>query len=358
MTSIGDYAFAGSGITSIQVPANVSAVGNYAFADCSALTEVTVNGTAKPSVGTYLFRNCPVLVKVQGINYLAEIPEGMFDGCSSFDASIPEFGNVTKIGAYAFRSSGITSANLELVTSVGDYAFAETNQLGEVLINLDHTPTFGTGVFFNNTAFATVPSLGDEIPTLGMAHVKGNDRLKVTASHVGEAAYANNSSVKIIEFTSALRKIDAHAFRNLTSLEEVDVTPLKSDIPEVDPEAFSGLLNDNGRYNVTLHVADDTNDDWQQHPVWSLFKISNTSSTGATTINTPDTDIRISRIADAVNLQSNHTIDFVGIYSLDGMTLHESNPGLESVAVEGIDNDGVVIVKAISDGHVKIVKLK
>jgi fibronectin type 3 domain-containing protein len=51
VTSIGASAFYGTTITTITIPANVTSIGNSAFASCSSLTSITFNGGA-PTVGT------------------------------------------------------------------------------------------------------------------------------------------------------------------------------------------------------------------------------------------------------------------------------------------------------------------
>ena len=56
--AIGDYAFAATGLESVRLPASVSAVGNYAFADCRKLVEVTILG--RPTVGTRPFRRAGI----------------------------------------------------------------------------------------------------------------------------------------------------------------------------------------------------------------------------------------------------------------------------------------------------------
>ena len=45
VTSIGDAAFAGSGLTSIVIPVSVTSIGYQAFDDCSNLTTVYYTGS-------------------------------------------------------------------------------------------------------------------------------------------------------------------------------------------------------------------------------------------------------------------------------------------------------------------------
>ena len=58
VTSIGNYAFFGSGLTSITLPASVTSIGNAAFQYCYNLASVTVYATTPPSLGNYAFKDC------------------------------------------------------------------------------------------------------------------------------------------------------------------------------------------------------------------------------------------------------------------------------------------------------------
>ena len=64
VTSIGNYAFAEcSGLTSVTIPGSVTSIGEYAFSYCSRLTSVTIPGSVT-SIGNYAFYNCSGLTDV------------------------------------------------------------------------------------------------------------------------------------------------------------------------------------------------------------------------------------------------------------------------------------------------------
>jgi hypothetical protein len=56
--TIGEYAFAGCGLTSLALPGSVAKVGDYAFANCASLTSATIEG--EPAMGKYPFRRTGV----------------------------------------------------------------------------------------------------------------------------------------------------------------------------------------------------------------------------------------------------------------------------------------------------------
>jgi hypothetical protein len=66
VTSIGDFAFQGSGLTSVTIPSSVTSIGNGAFLGCTSLTSVTFE-EGVTIIGSYiqpLFLNCHNLTSV------------------------------------------------------------------------------------------------------------------------------------------------------------------------------------------------------------------------------------------------------------------------------------------------------
>ena len=56
VTGIGDYAFSDKqGLVSIDIPASIAHIGNYAFGRCSSLAVLTCFSTTPPSLGTGIF---------------------------------------------------------------------------------------------------------------------------------------------------------------------------------------------------------------------------------------------------------------------------------------------------------------
>ncbi len=349
---IGESAFAASELGQLDIPTTVETIGDNAFANCAALANVTVNKTV--SFGKGVFKDCRALKNVAFGYSIAEIPEAMFDGCSSYTAALPE--SVTAIGDYAFRGAGLETVDLRAIESIGAFAFADMPNLSEVIIGMDEPVSVGSGAFFNNRSIADLPNWEGVLPDLALASTAGRKSLSVSFPEIGTAAFANNQAVQEVTLTETVKKIAPHAFRNLTALSQVNVTDLGTNMPEVAPESFSGLENENGRYDIILNVSKDTNDKWAEYPVWGLFDIKNMQTgVGSVAVNT--VDITIARNGDVVSVDSTMPIDFVGVYSLNGMTLHESNPGVDRYEMSGIDPTTIVIVKVKSGDVVKVLKL-
>ena len=85
----------------MNISDNITEVGDFAFAQNSSLSEVTL-GSGIEGIERGTFANCESLVSI-------EIPD-----------------NITYIGDSAFKDTGLTTVNIpESVTSVGKSAFAE-----------------------------------------------------------------------------------------------------------------------------------------------------------------------------------------------------------------------------------------
>ena len=180
-SSRGPFYTARSTLTCITIPETIETIGNYAFNDCTALTEINYNATnaADLTSGNWVFFNagrdgdgitvnigsnvtrlpnyifCPYssyTVNITTVNFaegsLCEsIGSSAFRYCSSLTSiNIPE--GVTSIGNYAFSDcSSLTSITIpDSVTSIGSYAFRGCSKLTSVTIP-ENVTSFGTWAF-------------------------------------------------------------------------------------------------------------------------------------------------------------------------------------------------------------------
>lgn len=154
ISKIGENAFRGTGFTSLNIPATVTSLGEYAFADCALLKSVTL--PADYEYNGAVFEGCPdTLVITGGVKKVAEfsangdgtrtlvkfldtsassfeIPEdvtvigtGAFENLSNLKTvTFAQSSRPLEIQTYAFKSSGITRIVLPArLTSLGGEAF-------------------------------------------------------------------------------------------------------------------------------------------------------------------------------------------------------------------------------------------
>lgn len=149
LTTIGERAFRSSGLTSVNIPANVTSVGDGAFGQCMQLNAATI-GCA--TISRAMFAYCKSLTSVQMLDNVKTIGEGAFSSCSQ----LPEItlgSGVTSIGGQAFMEctalrSAVIPGSLRVLTfeSFWRCTSLETVHVGE-------------GVQEIQTAFKECPAL-------------------------------------------------------------------------------------------------------------------------------------------------------------------------------------------------------
>lgn len=346
---IGKSAFAATSVKVLSLPATIESIGDYAYSGCTQLTCATLPGDIQ--LGTGVFKDCTKLSIVKFTTEPTLFSTSLFEGCSAFDCTIPE--TVTEIGNNALRLTATKTADLQNVTKVGDFAFADCPALNEILVSSTNSIEFGKGAFFLDSSLSNIPVWEGNLPALFAANVSAIIPSTINVSVIGEGAYANNESTDTITLGSAVTEIKDNAFRNNINLKSIDVTALNSNIPTVSATAFSGLEDEDGRYPISLNVKKGTTETWKSDAVWSLFNIN--EFTGVESV-AEASRINISRNNGVITVESDLAIDSFSVYSLSGVLLFSANPNSMTATAAGID-DEVVIVRVQAGKSIKITKL-
>ena len=83
VTAIGDYAFSDcTSITSVTIPGTITEIGDSAFADCKKLTSVTIPETVT-TIGDCAFWNCASLASITIPSSVTKIGTSAFQGCEN-----------------------------------------------------------------------------------------------------------------------------------------------------------------------------------------------------------------------------------------------------------------------------------
>ena len=152
VTTIGDSAFGGCGITSVNIPSSVTAIGDGAFYGCGSLASVNIPSSVT-AIGSQAFSGCNSLTSVNIPQGVTTIGDGAFYNCNSLiSVNIPS--SVPVIGSLAFGDcSSLTSVNIpQGVKTIRHLAFFGCNSLTSVKI-----PSSVTAIEFQ--AFADCNSL-------------------------------------------------------------------------------------------------------------------------------------------------------------------------------------------------------
>jgi hypothetical protein len=134
VTYIGDYAFIGTGLASVNIPKNVTSIGKGVFAFCANLTGINIPNSVT-SIGDTAFARCTSLASVTIGKGVTNIEGGVFNGCTSL-ASITIPDNVTSIGGSAFNGcSSLVNVTIGSgVTSIGLFAFYKCASLASITV--------------------------------------------------------------------------------------------------------------------------------------------------------------------------------------------------------------------------------
>ena len=142
-------------IKSVTIEKGVTAIGKYAFTDCSKLNSVTITDSIT-SIGYYAFRECDKLSSVNIPNSVTSIDTGAFRNCRSLPSiTIPN--KVKCISNTAFDSCvKLTSVTIpNSVTSIEHAAFYQCYSLTSVTIPKSVT-SIGTSAFYKCTGLTSV----------------------------------------------------------------------------------------------------------------------------------------------------------------------------------------------------------
>ncbi|MGA2750844.1 MAG: leucine-rich repeat protein, partial [Verrucomicrobiota bacterium] len=229
VTRIGDFAFADStSLTSVTIPASVTGIGYYAFNDCTSLTSATIPAS------------------------VTSIETGVFANCSLTNVVIPA--SVTSIGDWAFEDcTNLARVTIPAsVTSIGDEAFAYCTRLTAIAVDTQNSFYSSTnGVLFDKsqstliqfpgglsgsyTIPASVTSIGDyafaDSTNLSSVTIPGS------VTSIGEWAFSDCTNLTSVTISYGVASIGDYAFAYCASLTSVTIP---GSVASVGDEAFEG----------------------------------------------------------------------------------------------------------------------
>ncbi|MDE7251257.1 MAG: leucine-rich repeat domain-containing protein, partial [Lachnospiraceae bacterium] len=109
ITEIGEFAFARSGLTSVEIPEGVTEIGYGAFYHCDSLREVTIPSTVT-KIDAYAFDKTPWIQDVNAASPYKIVGDGILIAYGGTDSVVNIPDGVKQIGALAFQDHMVISA--------------------------------------------------------------------------------------------------------------------------------------------------------------------------------------------------------------------------------------------------------
>lgn len=199
--TINDHAFSQSGIVDVTLPKSVKRLGNGWFKNCTALTRVGIPATVT-SMASGTFSGCVSLTDVVLPSELTAIGEYAFEFCSSLTtlalpATVNSIGYSAFLGCTGLQEVSISAA----VTFIDTYAFPET-ALQVAPDNKNYTSV--DGVLFNKAQRILLSYPNSKTQT--------DYTLPETVTSIGEGAFEGNRSLTAVTLPKGLTAVGAYGF--------------------------------------------------------------------------------------------------------------------------------------------------
>ncbi len=272
LDSIGAYAFSATKLSSIILPASLKSLGEGAFSRMPNLTSVTINPAVAMDIPVSAFEGC---LKLENVNLgpnVTGIGDRAFKGTVKLaQIQFTAGNNIKHIGEEAFVGSNLSNYDFEnstLLTSVSDWAFAQSKQVSVVVpASVNH---MGKGVFYyasNLTSFVPVAhcdTIGDML--LSGTKVVNDVTAGTNVSYIGRYAFYN-TPITSLTLPATVNYIGDHAMAGMTKLQEL--TSEATQVPELGEDVWIGV----NQSNIPLYVPINGHEAYLSAPQWCLFDI-------------------------------------------------------------------------------------
>ena len=223
---IGDYAFYNcNNLDAVTIPANILKIGQYAFSACDDLTSITFEDrTSNVSLGAYVFSSCNSLENVT-VRKMLTLSTGTFAECLNLKTVTFEDG-VTTTGYSTFYncSALVDVTKTSSVTTIGYRSFygcksLTTEEYNDIVKNIS---------IIENEAFKECIGLTGKIVILPIV------------TNLGSGTFEKCSNIESVEVQAPINAIPYYCFENCIKLKNIQYS---DNIIYVKSSAFKGCIS-------------------------------------------------------------------------------------------------------------------
>ncbi|MBQ8603733.1 MAG: leucine-rich repeat protein, partial [Oscillospiraceae bacterium] len=279
VTYIGTNSFGGlTSMSVVDIPESMTAIGENAFANCAALTDVYYAGSPSQweniniADGNESLTNATIhfaksdyiaegqcgdnltwtisennVLEISGTGEMYDYETGTYPWKDYVDNSLfLELGNgIAHIGNYAFADMKIVGSVTipESVTTIGDFTFSNLPDVTGNLVIPDSVTAIGQGAF-NGWGTTGTLKLSESLTEIGEGifnncNFTGELTIPSGVKTIGTAAFSSNNFSKVT-LNSGLEKIDIVAFSDCSQITEITIP---ESITEIAATAFMNCGN-------------------------------------------------------------------------------------------------------------------
>ena len=249
VTAFGDYAFNEcTNLTNITIPSSVTTLGVYCFGYCSSLKNITIPNSVTsinskcfsfcdniksiilPESLVYLadacFGYCTKLEKIVLPNTIKELKDDLFVGCENLvEVSLPSSILQIDSGCFSECSSLISITIPSSITSLGSGCFRSCSKLTSITIP-SSVASLGSYCFerCSNLTSATILSSATSLKDFCFAYCSNLTSITIPSSvtSLGDNCFYNCSSLTSITIPSSVTSLGSSCFYGCTKLEQAN----------------------------------------------------------------------------------------------------------------------------------------